>query len=77
MKLRFTQHAVIRISQRGIKEEEIIETVSNPEYTLEQDDGCFRYYKFIPRFGNYLRVICRGDLVVTVMPDRAAVRRKP
>ncbi len=70
MKLRFTKHALARMRQRHIDEELVESVVDNPEVSLLQEDGCLRHFKYIEKYGHYLRIVCKGDLVITVMPGR-------
>jgi len=64
------------MNQRGLKAAIIERVVESPESTEEQEDGCIRYYGWIEELGFVLRVVCRDDLVITALPDRAAKRRK-
>lgn len=74
LKLSYTDHAKKRITQRKISREIIEEVIEYPEFTEEQEDGCVRYYRYIQELGHYLRVVCRGNLVITAMPDRTVTR---
>jgi len=63
------------MTQRGLRDSQIERIVGAPEFTEEQEDGCIRYYGRIKELGFVVRVVCRGDLVITALPDRTAKRR--
>jgi hypothetical protein len=50
-----------RPDREGIKEEWILETISNPSKTTKQSDGRIRKWKYIEEAGKYLRVILLED----------------
>ena len=63
------------MAQRSLNAAMVERVVDAPEFTEEQNDGCIRFYGWVGELGIILRVVCRGDLVVTAMPDRNAKRR--
>ena len=75
MNLRYTKHARKRMNQRDLSDSQVERVVEAPEFTEEQEDGCIRYYGWVKELNFVLRVVCRGDLVVTALPDRTAKRR--
>jgi hypothetical protein len=50
-----------RPDREGIKEEWILNTISNPSKTARQSDGRIRKWKYIEEAGKYLRVILLED----------------
>jgi hypothetical protein len=50
-----------RPDREGIKEEWILETISNPSKTARQSDGRIRNWKYIEEAGKYVRVILLED----------------
>lgn len=63
----------------GIKDEWIIETISNPSKTLKQSDGRIRKWKYIEEAGKYLRVILLEDeeTVHNALFDRSHKEEQP
>lgn len=76
MKLEFTEHAMKRMVQRKLSMDIVSNVVNDPDFTEMQDDGCVRYFKYEEELKFYVRVVCRGDLVITAMPDRGVKRRR-
>jgi hypothetical protein len=56
--LLFVRH---RPDREGIKEEWILDTISNPSKIVRQSDGRIRKWKYIEEAGKYLRVILLED----------------
>jgi hypothetical protein len=74
--MKFTQYCLFvrkRSDRQGIKEEWILETISNPSKTTKQSDGRIRKWKYIDEAGKYLRVILLedGETVHNVFFDRS------
>jgi len=74
-KLIYSKHAVIRMKQRKITPEDILDVVEDPELVEEQEYGCLRCYKYSEKHGSAIRIVIRGELVITVMHDRSFKRR--
>jgi hypothetical protein len=67
-----------RSERNGIKEEWIIETMSNPSKKEKQSDGRIRKWKYIEEAGKYLRVILLedGETVHNAFFDRGYTEEK-
>ena len=60
-KLAFDEHAVLRMTERGVTEQQVIDTLSNPDVTgLPADQGRLRVRKTFPR-GTSVDVIYEED----------------
>lgn len=69
MAITYTKHALARMAERGISQQEVEETLKNPVRQIPADHGRIESQGFIERFGNkqLLRVISQGDVVVLVV----------
>jgi Domain of unknown function (DUF4258) len=69
MTIRYTKHALARMAERGISQEEVEVTVKNPIRQIPADHGRIESQGFIERSGSkqLLRVISEGDVVVLVV----------
>lgn len=62
--MKYTQYFLFvrqRPDRATIKEEWILETISNPSKTAVQSDGRIRKWRYIEEAGKYLRVILLED----------------
>lgn len=62
--MKYTQYFLFvrqRSDREGIKEEWILDTISNPSKIVRQSDGRIRKWKYIEEAGQYLRVILLED----------------
>jgi hypothetical protein len=68
-----------RPDREGIKEEWILETISNPSKTARQSDGRIRNWKYIEEAGKYVRVILLedGETVHNAFFDRNYKEEQP
>jgi len=55
MKILYSSHAKKRLRERGIKEEDVIETIEFPEYTIRRSNNEIEAYKKIK--GRMLKVV--------------------
>ena len=69
MIITYTKHALARMAERGISQEEVEATVKNPIRQIPASHGRIESQGFIERSGSklLLRVISEGDLVVLVV----------
>jgi hypothetical protein len=69
MRITYTQHALARMVERGISQQEVETTLKNPFQQISADHGRIESQGFIERAGNkqLLRVIREGDVVVLVV----------
>jgi hypothetical protein len=68
-----------RPDREDIKEEWILETISNPSKTARQSDGRIRKWKYIEEAGKYVRVILLedGETVHNAFFDRNCKEEQP
>jgi len=45
MKIIFSSHAEKRLKERGIKKQQVLETIEFPEYTIKRSDNEIEAYK--------------------------------
>ena len=76
MTITYTKHALARMAERGISQEEVEATVKNPVRRIPADHGRIESQGFIERSGNkqLLPVISEGDVVVLVVTVMATSR---
>ena len=69
MSITYTKHALARMAERGISQQEVEATLNNPFRQIPADHGRIESQGFIQRSGNkqLLRVITEGDVVVLVV----------
>ena len=69
MTITYTQHALARMAERGIGQQEVEATLKNPFRQIPVDHGRIESQGFIERSGNrqLLRVISEGHVVVLVV----------
>ena len=69
MTITYTQHALVRMAERGIGQQEVEATLKNPIRQIPAEHGRIESQGFIKRSGNkqLLRVISEGHLVVLVV----------
>ena len=69
MTITYTQHALARMAERGIGQQEVEATLKNPFRQTPVDHGRIESQGFIERSGNrqLLRVISEGHVVVLVV----------
>jgi hypothetical protein len=69
MTITYTQHALARMAERGIHQQEVEATLKNPNRQIPVDHGCIESQGLIERSGKklLLRVISEGRLVVLVV----------
>jgi len=69
---RYFEEEVIGKKRAYMKREWCIEAIKNPDETLLQDDGRFRYYKYIEEVEKFVRVITLedGETVHNIFFDR-------
>ena len=69
MTIAYTQHALARMAERGISQQEVEATLQNPIRQIPADHGRIESQDFIERSGNkqLLRVISEGEVVVLVV----------
>jgi len=69
MTITYTQHALTRMAERGIGQQEVEATLKNPIRQIPAEHGRIESQGFIERSGNkqLLRVISEGHLVVLVV----------
>jgi Domain of unknown function (DUF4258) len=69
MTITYTKHALARMAERRISQEEVEATLKNPLRQLPASHGRIESQGFIERSGNkqLLRVISEGDVVVLVV----------
>jgi hypothetical protein len=69
----FTQHARLRMSERGITEAQVVDTYRGYETALPGSDGRRNYFKTYAAEGRKIRVTIaetkEGPVVVTVAED--------
>lgn len=69
MQVEFTQHALTRMKERGISQDEVLNTLAHPLRTVEAENERFEAQGWINRANKrmLLRVICEHGVVVTVV----------
>jgi len=69
MTITYTQHALARMAERGIDQQEVEATLKNPIRQISVDHGRIESQGLIERSGKklLLRVISEGSLVVLVV----------
>ena len=69
MQIEFTQHALTRMKERGISQDEVLATLDHPIRTLSAENERFEAQGWIERAKKrlLLRVICEHGVVVTVV----------
>ena len=69
MTITYTKHALARMAERGISQQEVETTLKNPIRQIPASHGRIESQGFIERSGNkqLLRVISEGDVVVLVV----------
>ena len=69
MTITYTKHALARMAERGISQQDVEDTIKNPVRRIPADRGRIESQGFIERSGNkqLLRVISQGDVVVLVI----------
>ena len=69
MTITYAQHALARMAERGIGQQEVEATLKNPFRQIPVDHGRIESQGFIERSGNrqLLRVISEGHVVVLVV----------
>ncbi len=69
MEIEFTQHALVRMLERGISRDEVLATLDHPLRTINAQNDRFEAQGWIERSQKrmLLRVICEKAVVVTVV----------
>lgn len=69
MQTDFTQHALARMNERGIRRDEVLRTLAHPLRRVAADNDRFESQGYIERLDKrmLLRVICEHGVVVTVV----------
>ena len=69
VQIEFTQHALVRMVERGISRNEVISTLDHPLRIVNAKNGRFEAHGWIERSQKrmLLRVICENGVVVTVI----------
>ena len=69
MQITFTQHALVRMAERGITQEEVLATLADPVRTVQAHTDLLEAQGWIDRAGKrlLLRVIYKGTVVVSVV----------
>jgi hypothetical protein len=69
MLITYTQHALARMAERGISQQEVEATLINPVRRVDADHGRIESQGFIERAGKkqLLRVLSEGHLVILVI----------
>ena len=69
MTITYTKHALARMAERGISQQEVEATLKNPTRQIPADHGRIESQGFIERAGKkqLLRVISEGQVVVLVI----------
>ncbi len=69
MQFNFTQHALARMKERGISQEEVLSTLAQPLRTVDAQHGRKEAQGWIERQGKrlLLRVLYEGDVVILVI----------
>lgn len=69
MQITYTQHALIRMAERGISRAEVEATLANPLRTVPAQNGRTESQGWIERLGKrqLLRVVTEADVVVLVI----------
>lgn len=69
MQVEFTQHALARMKERGITQDEVFNALAQPLRVVEASGGRIESQGWIERAGKrlLLRDICERDVVVTVV----------
>lgn len=69
MTISYTKHALARMAERGISEEEVEATLANPVRRVDANRGRTESQGFIERAGKkqLLRVLSEGQVVVLVI----------
>jgi hypothetical protein len=80
--MKYTQYFLFvrrRSDREGIKEDWILETISNPSKTVRQSDGRIKKWKYIEEARKYLRVILLedGETVHNAFFDRSYKEEQP
>jgi hypothetical protein len=80
--MKYTQYFLFvrrRSDREGIKEDWILETISNPSKTVRQSDGRIKKWKYIEESRKYLRVILLedGETVHNAFFDRSYKEEQP
>ena len=69
MQITFTQHALVRMAERGITQDEVLATLAEPVRTVPAHNDLLEAQGWIDRAGKrlLLRVIYKGTVVVSVI----------
>lgn len=69
MQIKFTQHALARMAERGISRNEVLSTLDHPLRTVNAENSRFEAQGWVERSQKrmLLRVIYEDGLVVTVV----------
>ena len=69
MQINFTQHALTRMAERGISQDEVLQTLTTPLLTVPADNGCFEARGMVSRSTGpmLLRVVYANGVVLTVI----------
>jgi hypothetical protein len=69
MQVEFSQHALTRMAERGIKRDEVLNTLANPLRVISAVNDRFEAQGWVERAEKrlLLRVICEHGVVVTVV----------
>ena len=69
MQITFTQHALVRMAERGITQDEVLATLAEPVRTVPAHNDLLEAQGWIDRVGKrlLLRVIYKGTVVVSVV----------
>lgn len=69
MAITFTQHALLRMNERGISQDEVLATLASPLRTIDAQNGRKEAQGWIDRLGKrqLLRVLYEGEVVVMVV----------
>ena len=69
MRIEFTLHALARMKERGISQDEVLVTLAHPIRTINAENERFEAQGWIERDARrmLLRVICEHGVVVTVV----------
>ena len=78
MQVEFTQHALARMAERGISQDEVLSTLDHPLRTVNAENSRFEAQGWVERSQKrmLLRVIYEDGLVVTVVTLMATARLK-
>lgn len=56
MLINFTQHALTRMAERGISQDEVLQTLTTPLLTVPADNGCFEVRGMVSRKARTMKI---------------------